>query len=64
MKTRLKNLFDYQRFERNPKLQQHISAVEEKYQIGDILSDDALEMVSAGKGMIHYFDDKPNSEDE
>ncbi len=50
MERRLRNLFDFQKFERNPKLGKMISDVEKKYQVADVLSDDALEMVSAGLG--------------
>ncbi|MCR4907681.1 MAG: hypothetical protein K5985_02555 [Lachnospiraceae bacterium] len=64
MVERLRNLFDFQRFERNPGLQRHISAVEKKYKVGDILSDDALEMVSAGKCEFNIINKPDDNKEE
>ena len=46
MERKLKQLFDYQRFERNPELQQVIDAVHAKYAARDLELAD-MEMVSA-----------------
>jgi len=46
MERRLKNLFDYQRFENNPRLARLIDETEQRYVITAI-DDEDLELVSA-----------------
>lgn len=48
MKTEklLTNLFDFQRFERNPELQSMIAEVEQKYSVTE-MSDDELDLLAA-----------------
>ena len=46
MEGRLRRLFDYQRFESNPELQQMIDAAHMRYKSRELSLDD-LEMVSA-----------------
>ena len=45
MEKKLAKLFEYQRFEKNPKLEKLIAETEGRY--AEELSDDMLEMVSA-----------------
>ena len=45
MEKRLKELLDYQKFQRNPRLDAMLSEAEGRYEDG--LSDEALELVSA-----------------
>ena len=45
MEQKLKRLFDYQKFQKNPRLEAMLTEAEGRYQ--GSLSDDALEMVSA-----------------
>ena len=48
MKTEklLTNLFDFQRFKRNPELQSMIAEVEQKYSVTE-MSDDELDLLAA-----------------
>ena len=46
MSRTLKQLFDYQRFEKNPELQQVIDSVHERYARRELSMDD-MEMVNA-----------------
>ena len=46
MKKLLTNLFDFQRFEKNPSLQSIIDEVEERYGI-DEMTDDELDLLAA-----------------
>ena len=45
MEEKLKQLFDFQRFERNPRLEQMMAETRERW--GAELSDDDLELVNA-----------------
>lgn len=45
MEQKLKRLFDYQKFQKNPRLEAMLTEAEGRYQ--GSLSDDALELVSA-----------------
>lgn len=56
METKLKKLFDYQKFEGNERLKAICDSIEEKYAQMEELSDDDLYMVAAGTGI-----DKPKS---
>lgn len=52
MEQKLKRLFDYQRFQKNSRLEAMLADAEERY--ADGLSDEALELVSAaGDGGIY-----------
>lgn len=54
MEKLLTKLFDYQKFENNPKLSAVISGVEEKYSLQEkrrMLSEEELGLVSAAKGI-------------
>lgn len=56
MEQKLKKLFDYQKFQKNPRLEAMLSEAEGRYDSG--LSDDDLELVSAaGTGFMvnHVF---------
>ncbi|MBQ7581322.1 MAG: hypothetical protein IJU25_00725 [Lachnospiraceae bacterium] len=57
MENRLKQLFEYQKFEQNPKLEKVIRATETRFP--EELSDDELEMVSAAgtRGLQHKEND-------
>lgn len=46
MEEKLKKLFDYQKFEKNPRLEKLIEESEARYKAAE-LSDESLEMVSA-----------------
>ncbi len=46
MEKKLKKLFDYQKFEKNPRLEKLIGESEARYKAAE-LSDENLEMVSA-----------------
>ncbi len=45
MENKLKKLFEYQKFEKNAKLEALIAGTHSRY--GEVLSDDDLEMVAA-----------------
>lgn len=49
--NKLKSLFEYQKFEKNEKLEQIINDTEKRYQ-GTVISPEDLELVSAA-GIIH-----------
>lgn len=49
--SKLKSLFDFQRFEQDPKLQSVIDEVNDRYSSGNRLNDDDLELVAGGVGM-------------
>lgn len=44
----LRQLFDYQRFARNPRLQKQLDSVAQRY-LGEALPDDALDVAAAGE---------------
>ena len=44
----LRQLFDYQRFARNPRLQKRLDSVAQRY-LGEALPDDALDVAAAGE---------------
>ena len=46
MEKLLTNLFDFQRFERNPELQSMIAEVEQKYGVTE-MTDDELDLLAA-----------------
>ena len=62
MKTEklLTNLFDFQRFERNPELQSMIAEVEQKYSVTE-MSDDELDLLAAAGDP---FSREPKKEDK
>ena len=49
METKLKKIFDYQRFEENTRLKNMCDSVEKKFAELESLSDDELYMVVAGR---------------
>ncbi len=60
MENRLKQLFEYQKFEQNPKLDKVIRETDMRYP--EKLSDDELEMVAAA-GNPNIRQQKPNNAD-
>lgn len=60
MENKLKQLFDFQRFENNPRLAKVISDAEA---CGEALSDDDLFMVAAaGEPLFDFKDEEPETE--
>lgn len=58
MEKKLKKLFDYQKFEQNPRLQKLIGESEARLEAAE-LSDDSLEKVSAaGEPSVYLKDHK------
>ena len=51
--SKLKSLFDFQRFEQESKLQGVIDEVNSSYSSGNRLDDDALELVAGGEGAVN-----------
>lgn len=62
MENKLKALFEYQKFEGNPRLQRIIEETEKKY--SNVLSDDQLELVSAAGTLADREKDKKSTRDE
>lgn len=63
MDKKLKQLFDYQRFENNPRLAAMLSRTKEKYDfsVGGELSDDEVEELNAAGSVVSNPDnDKRN----
>lgn len=57
METKLKRLFDYQKFENNSRLAALIADTEARY--GDELSEDSLDFVNAAGAPIMKIEDQP-----
>ena len=64
LETALKNMFDYQRFEQNPSLQDVIDQVLERYSQNRLLSlsDDDLALAAGGVRMAEETKQEPNDD--
>ena len=61
MEEKLKRLFDFQRFERNPRLEQLMSETRQRY--GTELTDDELGLVyAAGETPVQMPGENPNEQ--
>lgn len=60
MEERLRRLFDYQKFERNEKLQEVIDGVKSRVKMVPLSDDDLDNVAAAGDIPVRYSDTFPN----